>query len=132
MHEGNIIVVGSEQLEVAAACNGLSMLISLAATVVAFILLTPMAPGRRLTLFLSIVPIGLACNVIRIATTAWCYDRYGSKVGGPWAHDIAGWLMMPLAIAMVMAELWLLSWLIADEPTLTSPIRSPAPRKSRS
>ena len=77
MHEGNIIVVGSEQLEVAAACNGLSMLVSLAATIVATVLLTPMAIGRRTALFLSIMPIGLACNVIRIATTAWCYDRYG-------------------------------------------------------
>ena len=31
MPEGNVILVGTEKLEVAAACNGLSMLMSLAA-----------------------------------------------------------------------------------------------------
>jgi hypothetical protein len=33
-------------------------------------------------------------------------------VGGHYAHDAAGWLMMPMALVLVGAELALLSWLI--------------------
>ena len=42
MPEGNVILVGNERLEVAVACNGLSMLMSLAATVAATASLVPM------------------------------------------------------------------------------------------
>ncbi len=41
--EGNTILVGRDQLEVAEACNGLSMLMCLTATVVATTILIPMA-----------------------------------------------------------------------------------------
>ena len=47
MPEGNVILVGNERLEVAAACNGLSMLMSLAATVAATASLVPMANWKR-------------------------------------------------------------------------------------
>ena len=48
MPEGNVILVGNEQLEVAAACNGLSMLMSLAATVAAAASLVPMSNWKRM------------------------------------------------------------------------------------
>ena len=31
-----------------------------------------------------------------------------------WAHDLSGWLMMPLALILVGLELQLLSWLVPD------------------
>ena len=48
MPEGNVILVGYERLEVAAACNGLSMLMCLAATVAAMASLVPMSNWKRL------------------------------------------------------------------------------------
>lgn len=114
MPEGNVIVVGGEPLEVAEACNGLSMLMSLAATVAAAAALIPMAPFKRIILLFSIVPVALFSNVIRISATAWCYHQFGAKVGGAWAHDLAGYLMMPLAMALVGLELWVLSWLVVE------------------
>ena len=59
MPEGNVILVGNERLEVAAACNGLSMLMSLAATVAATASLVPMANWKRVVLLPSIIPIAL-------------------------------------------------------------------------
>lgn len=114
MPEGNVIMVGGEQLEVAAACNGLSMLMSLAATVAATATLLPMAAAKRVILLLSIVPIALFSNVLRITVTAWCYYKFGADVGSKYAHDIAGWAMMPLAMVLVGLELAVMSWLVVE------------------
>jgi exosortase len=114
MPEGNVILVGNEKLEVAAACNGLSMLMSLAATVAAAASLVPMSSWKRGLLLLSIVPIALGSNVLRIAATAWCYYQFGAEVGSRYVHDWAGWLMMPTAMALVGLELLLMSWLIVE------------------
>ncbi len=119
MPEGNVILVGNERLEVAAACNGLSMLMSLAATVAATASLMPMASWKRVVLLPSIIPIALGSNVLRIAATAWCYHKFGADVGSKYAHDLAGYLMMPMAMILVGLELAVMSWLIieaADAP----------------
>ena len=109
-----MILVGNEKLEVAAACNGLSMLMSLAATVVAAASLVPMSNWKRFLLLASIIPIALGSNVLRIAATAWCYYQFGAKIGSQYAHDWAGWLMMPMAMVLVGLELLLMSWLIVE------------------
>ena len=109
-----MIMVGNERLEVAAACNGLSMLMSLAATVAATASLVPMANWKRLILLPSIIPIALGSNVLRIAATAWCYYQFGAEVGSKYAHDAAGWLMMPTAMVLVGLELAIMSWLIVE------------------
>ncbi len=114
MPEGNVIMVGGEQLEVAAACNGLSMLMSLAAAVAATAAIVPMANIKKLVLLTTIIPIALASNVLRIAATAWCYYQFGADVGSKYAHDAAGWLMMPTAMGFVGLELFLMSWLIVE------------------
>ena len=36
---------------------------------------------------------------------------YQGEQAKEWAHDISGWLMMPLALILVGLELQLLSWL---------------------
>ena len=114
MPEGNVIQVGNERLEVAAACNGLSMLMSLAATVAATASLVPMSNWKRVILLPSIIPIALASNVLRITATAWCYHRFGAEVGSKYAHDAAGWLMMPTAMLLVGLELAIMSWLVVE------------------
>jgi exosortase len=119
MPEGNVIMVGNERLEVAAACNGLSMLMSLAATVAAFASILPMATWKRVILLGSIPFIALGSNVLRIAATAWCYYRFGAEVGSKYAHDLAGWLMMPTAMLLVGLELALMSWLIVEATETT-------------
>lgn len=131
--EGNVIVVGADRLEVAAACNGLSMLMSLAAAVVATASIVPMPLLKRLTLLVTIIPIALVSNILRIAATAWCYHHFGAEVGSKYAHDAAGWLMMPTAMIFVGLELLIMSWLIVESPMTISknfdpsyfPVRQP-------
>jgi exosortase len=114
MPEGNVILVGNEKLEVAAACNGLSMLMSLAATVAAAASLIPMSAVKRVALLVSIVPIALGSNILRISATAWCYNKFGAEVGKNYVHDWAGWLMMPTALLLVWLELSIISWVIIE------------------
>jgi exosortase len=114
MPEGNVILVGNEKLEVAAACNGLSMLMSLAATVTAAAALIPMSLLKRCVLLGSIVPIALGSNILRISATAWCYYKFGADVGKNYAHDFAGFLMMPTAMALVLLELSIISWVVVE------------------
>ena len=116
--EGNIINIktgkGFEKLEVATVCNGLSMLMSLAAVVIATISLIPLPLWKRLALLASVLPIALFSNVVRIVTTGWCYYLFGGEHSRKLAHDWAGFLMMPLALLLVFLEMSILSWL-ADE-----------------
>jgi exosortase len=114
MPEGNVILVGNERLEVATACNGLSMLMSLSATVAAAASLFPIANWKRLILLPSIIPIALGSNILRISVTAWAYYQFGAKVGHERAHDWAGWAMMPMAMILVALELAMMNWLIVE------------------
>lgn len=113
--EGNIIYVGSQPLEVARACNGLSMLMTMAAITAFLVLLVPMPLWKRLVLLATFVPVALVCNVLRISATAWCYHLYGAEVGEKYAHNWAGYLMMPLALVMVGLEMLVLSWLVVEQ-----------------
>ena len=63
-------------LEVAQACNGLSMLMTLAATVTATVMLFPLANWKRFVVLASAIPIALLSNIVRIVVTGWCYYFY--------------------------------------------------------
>ena len=104
-----------ERLDVALACNGLRMLMTMAATVIATVILLPLPNWKRITLLLSIVPIALVSNMTRIVATGWAYYLFEGPTAKHWAHDWAGWLMMPLALALVGLELGILSWLVPKE-----------------
>jgi exosortase len=134
---GNVITLstphGPQQLEVALACNGLSMLMTLAATVTATVILIPMPTWKRLAVLASAVPIALVSNIARIVATGWLYYLLEGELAHERAHDWSGYLMMPLALVLVGSELWLLSWLFDDEQAKAaarpiSPV--PAPRRA--
>jgi exosortase len=122
LSEGNIITLSTpfppphdrQFLEVALACNGLSMLMTLAATVTATVLLIPLANWKRLIVLASAIPIALLSNIIRIVATGWCYYYIEGERAKQFAHDWSGYLMMPLALVLVGIELLILSWLAAD------------------
>jgi hypothetical protein len=61
-----------------------------------------------------------AANVSRIAATAILYEMAAEKTAEIVYHDLAGWLMMPLALATLWCELALLSKLIVDVPKDTA------------
>ncbi|HEU5116733.1 MAG TPA: exosortase/archaeosortase family protein [Isosphaeraceae bacterium] len=120
--EGNVIIIGSDRLEVARACNGLSMLSSFVTLITATVL--TIARDRplweRVVLLLSTIPIALIANIIRIAATAWAYYLLGAQFGEKIAHDTAGWAMMPIALALIWLEMRLFNWLVVEESLVTT------------
>ena len=116
--EGNVINLRDhahalKTLEVAQACNGLSMLMTLAATVTATIILIPLPTWKRIVVLASAIPIALLSNIARIVVTGWCYYYMDDRTARGYAHDMSGIAMMPLALILVGLELLLLSWLAA-------------------
>ena len=114
MAEGNVIYIGGARLEVARACNGLSMLLSFVTLIVATVLLVKRPIYERVILLLSAIPIALASNIIRITATALCYHWLGEKWGEKVAHDLAGWAMMPIALLLLYLELSIMSWMVVE------------------
>jgi exosortase len=126
IQEGNVINLatahGMDRLDVALACSGLRMLMTMAATVTATVILLPLPRWKQIVLILSIVPIALVSNMARIVATGWCYYLFTGEGARHWAHDWAGWLMMPLALALIGLELGILSWLVPKESEDDQPV----------
>ena len=115
--EGNVMLLnGQTEVAVAEACSGLRMLTAfvVVAAVLAYLIDAPR--WQKVTLLISSVPVAIACNLIRLVATAVLYMVAESSVAEKFFHDFAGLTMMPLAIAMLLGELWLLRRLVIEEP----------------
>ncbi len=113
--EGNVIHINEARIGVVEACNGLGMLIMFFAFATAAAFLIP-RPADKAVILLSAVPISLIANVSRITLTGLLHVTVGGGVADHFYHDLAGWLMMPLALAMLWGELFLLSHLLVEPP----------------
>lgn len=107
------ITLDGTELDVAVPCAGLSMLLTFVALTAAICLLCP--PTRpiphRLFVFLTAVPIAVVCNILRIVATGLVYHAGWKGFGDAIGHDMAGWLMMPVALGIIWLELRLLDWI---------------------
>lgn len=112
--KGNIILLRETKVGVVEACNGLSMLVTFLALSTA-VALVRRGLVDRAVLLLSAVPIALAANVLRITGTAVLQEKVGGVAAQTFFHDVAGWLMMPLGLALLGLELVILKNLIVEE-----------------
>jgi exosortase len=114
VRQGNIIDINGTLVAVAEACNGLRML-------TAFIVvsgLVALTVNRRwptkLVVLLSSIPIALACNTLRLTITAIAFTKLDTERWEKIFHDFGGFAMMPVALLIIVLELWLLSSLIIE------------------
>jgi len=107
--EGNIIHLGETTVAVAEACNGLRMVTSFFVISGLVILLVKRAWWEKLILLLSTLPIGLLCNTVRLTVTSIAFTMLKGEHWEGIFHDFGGYAMMPLALAMVVFELWILT-----------------------
>jgi exosortase len=106
--EGNIIHLGSSTVAVAEACNGLRMVTAFFVISGLVALLVERAWWEKLTIFLSALPIGLFCNTLRLTMTALAFTVLKGQFWEKIFHDFGGLAMMPMALGIVMVELWVL------------------------
>ena len=114
--EGTVIHMPDIDVGVVEACNGLRMLVTFFAitTAVAVIVRRPL--WQKVLIAVSAIPIALACNITRIAGTCVLHETAGHELADRVFHDLAGWLMMPVALGMLWAEINLLDRLFVPVP----------------
>jgi exosortase len=117
--EGNIIYMDEIKLGVIGACSGLGMLMTFFAlsTAMAVVVKRPLAD--KLVIAASAIPIAVIANVARITATGIVCFEWGQEMGNV-LHDLAGWSMMPLALALLWLELQFCERLLI-------PMATPAP-----
>jgi exosortase/archaeosortase family protein len=65
-------------------------------------------------MLLSTIPIALVANTARIVVTGMLYQFASSDAAKKFSHDVAGWVMIPLAAALFGLELLYLCRLTQD------------------
>jgi exosortase len=120
IREGNVIHIGNTTVAVAEACNGLRMVTAFFVISGLVVLLVNKSWWEKLIVLASSLPIALLCNTVRLTATAIAFTMLTGEYWEKIFHDYGGYAMMPLALAVVMLELWLLTKLT------TPPVRTDA------
>jgi exosortase len=106
--EGNVILLTDTRLGVVEACSGLTMLVTFFALAVGLAIVAPRGWVVKAVLILSAAPIAVLANVTRITVTGVLFEANQSDLARVVFHDLAGWLMMPLGLTMLLAELYVM------------------------
>ena len=117
--DGNVIHIGTASVAVAEACNGLRMIMAFIVISGLVVLLVKRAWWEKLILLLSSLPIAFLCNTLRLAATAVAFTVIKGERWEQRFHDWGGYAMMPLALALVVGELWFLARLTTPPEALT-------------
>jgi len=118
VREGNVINLNGTMVAVAEACNGLRMLTAFFVISGLVALLVNRKWWEKLIILVSSIPIAFMCNTLRLTMTAIAFTRLNTEQWEKAFHDFGGLAMMPLALGLIVLELWLLSNLVirpADE-----------------
>ena len=113
--DGNVILLSEHELGVVEACSGLSMLLSFVAISAGMAIVVSRPWLDRAIILASAVPIAVFCNVVRIVVTGVLYNEAGRELGDKVFHDLAGWLMLVMALVALWLELKLIDWLMPED-----------------
>jgi exosortase/archaeosortase family protein len=79
----------------------------------------------KVIVILSIVPIALLTNILRITATGLAHiylkESPAREKVTDFLHDFNGWMMMPVGLTFLLAELWLLTRLIIEKKSTPQP-----------
>jgi len=116
IRDGNLILIDEVRLGVVDACSGLKMMVTFAAFSVGAVLLMRRSRFEKLMVLLGIIPIAVFTNVLRITATGVSFSNISDKGTQDFLHDMHGWLMMPVGLALLGVEVWVLKRLVVEEP----------------
>lgn len=113
--EGTVIALDDARtIAVVEACNGLGMLFTFACYATAAALLIRRPAVDRLILLAGAAPLALGANILRITSTGLMHRYSGNHAADVLFHDVAGWLMMPVALLAFWGELKLLDLIFVE------------------
>ena len=109
VQQGNVIVLGEDLvLGVTEACSGLRMLMAFFVVAGFIAFMVDRSRKLKIVLLLSSIPLAVICNIIRILLTAVMMRCVSKEFAGTLFHDFAGLIMMPIAVYLLIGELWLM------------------------
>jgi exosortase len=111
VRQGNVINVENTSVAVAEACSGLRMLTAFVIVAAVVALLSRRPRWQKAVILLSSVAVAMLCNILRLTATAVAFTKGWGAWAEQWFHDFGGVAMMPLALAALAGELWLMDQL---------------------
>ena len=112
--EGNVIDLGVYQLQVVEACSGLNYLFPLIALSIIASYFYQAAVWKRVVLVLSSIPITVLMNSFRIGMIGVLVEYYGIEQAEGFLHDFEGWVIFMACVAILILEIWILSFIGKD------------------
>lgn len=108
--EGNVIDLGAMKLQVVEACSGLRYLFPL--MILGFIAAYFYQEKfwKRVVLFFSTIPITVLMNSLRIGLIGIMVEYWGRSMAEGFLHDFEGWIIFMACTAVMVLEMWLLSY----------------------
>ncbi len=107
---GNVLSINGVEVAVAEACNGMRMVAALVLVAYAFVFSVPMRQEIRVLILVLSPIVAIVCNIIRLFPTVLLYG-YASVETADLFHDISGWAMLPVALAMIWGVFSILRWI---------------------
>lgn len=104
INEGNVILLGNDRLFVEEACSGMRIFVGIFALAFAFVLFSHWKIWLKAFVLLAALPVAIVTNAMRIVATGLLHQWASSKSAERFTHDIAGFVMIPLAAGVF----WLL------------------------
>jgi exosortase len=119
VQEANVVLIGDVRLNIVEACSGLRIFVSIFALAYLYAVLIRKPWWTKCVLFAAVLPVAVAANALRIALTGVLHVMVSGEMAHRFSHDLAGWLMLPIAGAMLACVLWYLGKLIMEVETVT-------------
>lgn len=120
---GNIIDIGTTQLQVVDACSGMRYLFALLALGVIYAATFQKVLWKRILCFLVTIPIAIFTNALRIGATGILANHYGSGVAEGFFHGFSGWIIFMFAFALLFLFGLFLKFLFPDPTSDTKPTK---------
>jgi exosortase len=108
IQEGNVIHINETTIAVAEACNGLRMVTAFFVISALVVMLVKRAWWIKFIVLASSLPVALLCNTVRLTITSLAFTVLKGEYWVKIFHNFGGYAMMPLAIIVVVVELWIL------------------------
>jgi len=105
--EGNVIDLGTFQLQVAEACSGLRYLFPLMSFGFLCAYLFEGKTWQKVFLFVSSIPITLLMNSFRIGVIGVLVEYFGISMARGFLHDFEGWIVFMACVGILFLEMWL-------------------------
>ena len=130
--EGNVIDLGSYQLQVVEACSGLRYLFPLMSFgfLIAYLFKGPI--WQKAFLFISTLPITVLMNSFRIGVIGVTVEYWGIEMAEGFLHDFEGWVIFMGCLGVLFIEMWVFHVFSKDGIKLLDRIDVSMPEKNTS